>query len=129
MAWQAMPGTGREESVHLAAFPRVRDELVDAELAARWARIMEVRERVLAALEEARQSGKIAKPLASRVLVAAPDDLYEFLKPYAEMLPSVFIVSQVIMDCITAGWSPPMMTPPRAGSPGARRGRRRSCRW
>ena len=28
---------------------------------------------------------------------------------------AVSIVSQVIMDCTTTGWSPPMITPPRAG--------------
>ena len=110
--WQAMPGrlrssgtscpgrtktegAGREESVHLAAFPTVDDDLLDAELAARWARILEVRDRVLAALEQSRQSGKIGKPLESRVTVSADDDLLTLLKQYETVLPAVFIVSQV----------------------------------
>ena len=32
-------------------------------------------------------------------------------------LAAVSMVSQVIIDCTTTGWSPPMMTPPFAGSP------------
>ena len=32
-------------------------------------------------------------------------------------LSAVSIVSHVSMDWFTTGWSPPMMTPPRAGSP------------
>lgn len=91
-AWQAM---GSGESVHLAEFPVARAEWVDDALASKWARINEVRDRVLAALEEARQSGKIGKPLESRVTLTAPSDLYAFLKPIAGMLPAVFIVSQV----------------------------------
>jgi len=30
---------------------------------------------------------------------------------------AVSIVSQVSMDCITMGWSPPRISPPRRGSP------------
>ena len=105
--WQAMPCGSREqraesgepgrESVQLAAFPEVSADYTDAELAARWARILEVRDRVLAALEEARQSGKIGKPLESRVTLSAPAELHAFLKPYEAVLPSVFIVSQVVL--------------------------------
>jgi isoleucyl-tRNA synthetase len=97
-AWQAMPVSSGEqgrESVHLASFPEAQAELTDAELAARWARILEVRDRVLSALEEARQAGRIGKPLASRVTLSAPGELLSFLKPYEAALPAVFIVSQV----------------------------------
>lgn len=100
-AWQAMPRGSRhaaDESVHLAAFPEVRQEWLDADLAQRWARILEVRDRVLAALEEARQSGRIGKPLESKVTIAAPDELYTLLEPYASTLPAVMIVSQVALE-------------------------------
>ena len=114
--WQAMPREREEqgrESVHLAAFPKARPEWADAELAARWARILEVRDRVLAALEEARQIGKIGKPLESRVTLSAPTELYAFLKPYQAALPAVFIVSQVELkdtggDALTVDVQPPL---------------------
>ncbi len=96
--WQAMPAESEESqnsSVHLSAFPEVNEGWMDAGLAARWARINEVRDKVLAALEEARQSGKIGKPLESRVTISAPAELYAFLKPYEAVLPSVMIVSQL----------------------------------
>lgn len=92
--WQAIPGN-KEESVQLAAFPKPCADYVDEELAERWARILEVRDRVLAALEEARQGGKIGKPMESKVTLSAPSELYAFLKQYEALLPSVFIVSQV----------------------------------
>lgn len=94
-AWQSMPGESKAESVHLAEFAATKCEWTDEELARRWSRILEVRDRVLAALEEARQSGVIGKPLESRVVLSAPEGLYEFLKSYEESLPTVFIVSQV----------------------------------
>ncbi|MGC8861366.1 MAG: isoleucine--tRNA ligase [Armatimonadota bacterium] len=93
--WQEMPRADREESVHLTCFPEVRAELVDELLAGRWSKILEVRDRVLLALERARQTGIIGKPLESRVELAVPKELYDFLKPYENILPAVFIVSQV----------------------------------
>ena len=96
--WQLMPGTDKAESVILAEFPEVHPAWTDNELAGRWSRIFEVRDKVLMALEEARQAGRIGKPLESRVRLSAPAELYEFLKPYACLLPSVFIVSQVQLE-------------------------------
>lgn len=93
--WQLMPGAAAERSVHLSEFPRANEQWNDPELSATWRRIVEVRDLVLLALEEARQSGKIGKPLESRVVLSVPRSLYEFLKPYESTLAQVFIVSQV----------------------------------
>ncbi len=93
-AWQEIPGE-KEESVLLASFPQAHPEWVDEELNARWSKILEVRDKVLLTLEEARQSGRIGKPLESRVKLAVPDSLYDFLGSYKDVLPSIFIVSQV----------------------------------
>ena len=92
--WQYLPG-GKEESVHLASFPEARRDRMDDELAGRWTRLLEVRDKVQLALEEARQSGRIGKPMESLVILRAPGKLYGFLKDCADMLPCVFIVSQV----------------------------------
>ncbi|MCE5324648.1 isoleucine--tRNA ligase [bacterium] len=93
-AWQEMPGD-KAESVLFSEFPKAHPEWVDEGLASRWVKILEVRDKVLLTLEEARQSGKIGKPLESRVKLNAPDDLYAFLSDYVSDLPSIFIVSQV----------------------------------
>ena len=65
--WQADAGRGQGGVGAPCEFPEARRSGLDEELAARWARILEVRDKVLLALEEARQSGKIGKPLESRV--------------------------------------------------------------
>lgn len=93
--WRELPGEGRAESVHLARFPEARPERLDEQLAARWATILEVRDRVLLKIEEARQSGVVGKPLESRVELTVPGELHAALAPYEAMLPSVLIVSQV----------------------------------
>ena len=93
--WQRIPGEGRANSVFLAAFPEAHPEWTDTELAGKWPGIFEVRDKVLLALEEARQNGVVGKPLESRVRLTVPGELYDFLAPYAEALPAVFIVSQV----------------------------------
>ena len=93
--WRQMPGAVEPGCVHLADFPQPRPERVDEKLAENWKKLLEVRDAVLLKLEEAKQSGKIAKPLASRIKLSAPQRLYEFLKGYEEALASIFIVSQV----------------------------------
>ena len=64
--WQLIPGADKAESVILAEFPEVHPAWTDNELAGRWSRIFEVRDKVLMALEEARQAGRIGKPLESQ---------------------------------------------------------------
>ena len=84
---------GAPDSVHLALLPEpeeVASGLPAARLA-EWDRLMEVRDVVLKALEEARQAKLIGTSLEARVR----------LQGYAGFeaeLPSVFIVSQVILE-------------------------------
>ncbi len=40
--WDMLPGTGKEPSVHLAAFPAVDESLLDDGLEARWDRLIEI---------------------------------------------------------------------------------------
>ena len=85
--------SGAPESVHLAPLPEpdeVASGLPTAKLAA-WDRLMEVRDVVLKALEEARQAKLIGTSLEARVR------LYGYKEFQAE-LPSVFIVSQVVLE-------------------------------
>jgi isoleucyl-tRNA synthetase len=62
---------------------------------AEWDKLMEVREPVLKALEEARQAKLIGKSLEARVRIAVPAADLVVLKAHASALPELFIVSQV----------------------------------
>jgi isoleucyl-tRNA synthetase len=56
---------------------------------------LEVRTTVQAALEAQRREKVIGSSLEAQVVLQAEAGLLEFLKPYQEELPSLFIVSQV----------------------------------
>jgi isoleucyl-tRNA synthetase len=84
---------GAPESVHLALIPEpeeVSSGLPPARLA-EWDRLMEVRDVVLKALEEARQAKLIGTSLEARVRLQG-------YKGFEAELPSVFIVSQVVLE-------------------------------
>jgi isoleucyl-tRNA synthetase len=92
------PGT-----VHTALFPEPSELTVglhehNRKQAGNWDRLMEVREEVLKALETARQEKFIGAPLEARVRIAAAGEVLEFLQSYAQDLPGLFIVSQVVLD-------------------------------
>ena len=91
---------GAPESVHMALLPEPEEvpSGLDASKLANWNRLMEVREVVLKALEEARQSKLIGAPLEAQVCLDAPPELYPLLEQYAADLPSLFIVSQVALS-------------------------------
>ncbi len=84
------------ESVHLAEFP-APEGLHDAELAARWSQLFEVRDVVLRALEDARNAKLIGSGLEARIEIAAPDPVHALLARYEDQLRYIFIVSQVAL--------------------------------
>ncbi|MGH9445316.1 MAG: isoleucine--tRNA ligase [Terriglobia bacterium] len=99
--WCHMPGPHlREVSVHHAAFtpaPQLRAALPES-LAANlenWERLIEVRNHVLKALEAARQQKAIGSGLEAKVYLHAQGVLSSVLETYRDMLPALFIVSQV----------------------------------
>ncbi|HUA85342.1 MAG TPA: isoleucine--tRNA ligase [Bryobacteraceae bacterium] len=83
------------ESVHMALFPEPEEVAsgLDAATLAKWDRLMEIRNDVLKALEEARQAKFIGAPLEARVRLQGYD-----VAGYEAQLPSLFIVSQVAID-------------------------------
>ena len=92
--WQELPGE-REESVHLATFPAFEAALFDADLEARYSKLLAVRSDVSKALELARAEKRIGHSLDARVLIAAPAGPWrELLEAYQEELATLCIVSQ-----------------------------------
>ncbi|MEO5926059.1 MAG: isoleucine--tRNA ligase [Bryobacteraceae bacterium] len=89
---------GSPESVHMAMFPDP-EELncsLSTEQLAEWDELMEVREPVLKALEEARAAKLIGAPLEARLRISIGN--HKVLEAHAKELPGLFIVSQVILE-------------------------------
>ena len=61
----------------------------------RWKILLDLRGEVTKALEQARRLQLIGHPLDARVILHLPDSLNSSISPYAEFLPTLFIVSQV----------------------------------
>ena len=89
---------GSPESVHLALFPAAEelDSALSAEQLAAWDELMQVREPVLKALEEARTAKLIGAPLEARLRISV--GTHKVLAAHAADLPGLFIVSQVILE-------------------------------
>jgi isoleucyl-tRNA synthetase len=92
--WEFLPGE-REASVHLADFPHFATSMIDADLEAKYDRLLAVRSDVAKVLEQARATKTIGHSLDARVELAADGDLGTLLNSEAEQLASLFIVSQV----------------------------------
>jgi isoleucyl-tRNA synthetase len=96
--WTHLPAAaGREESVHLAVFPKVEalDALIDRKLLDVWERLLAIRDAVNASLEELRQAKQIGNSLQARVTITASGDDLALLKRFEAQLPMLFIVSEV----------------------------------
>jgi isoleucyl-tRNA synthetase len=93
--WENLPPGDRTPSVHLALLPGETAEHAGADLLARWERLFEIRDDVLQALEEARNSKVIGSSLEARVELSASGNNYELLERYRDDLRYLFIVSQV----------------------------------
>lgn len=94
--WENLPaqGNGRAISVHLTTLPEPGG-VADPALAANWARLFEIRDEVLRALEEARIAKRIGSSLEARVEISAAGDAYDLLEQHRDDLRYIFIVSQV----------------------------------
>ncbi len=92
--WGYLPGRQAEPSVHLAPMAEVRGEYLDAALAGRWERLLEVRSEVLKPLEAARKEKVIGHPLEAAVTLYPTGPLAAELEPYAGELATLFIVSE-----------------------------------
>lgn len=96
--WEALPGK-REASVHMAEFPDGSAHQGDVELLERWSEkdkgILFVRSFVQQELERARSQKLIGASLEAKVKLSSRPEQYALLKTIEDMLPSIFIVSEV----------------------------------
>ena len=103
--WQHLPQkVGRVDSVHLATFPDANDVLGSASVPEEdpqhpqdWTTLLAVREEVMRALEEERNSKRIGKSLEAQLLITAAEPAYSVLKRHADQLRYLFIVSAVTL--------------------------------
>jgi isoleucyl-tRNA synthetase len=103
--WQHLPQVpGRLESVHLAEFPEAAEILGDKSVLAEdahqqqdWTTLLAVREQVMKALEEERNSKRIGKSLEAQLVITASDPAYSVLVRYKDQLRYLFIVSAVTL--------------------------------
>ncbi len=101
--WQHLPKTpDRVESVHLAEFPTAADVLGHASIPQEdrqqqqdWTTLLAVREQVMKALEEERNSKRIGKSLEAQLTITAANPAYAVLARYQDQLRYLFIVSAV----------------------------------
>jgi isoleucyl-tRNA synthetase len=104
--WRHMPAVpGKAASIHLALLPEPEAALMDAKLAERWERLLQVRGEVTKALEDARVQKLIGHALDAAVTLSASGELYAELAPYAAELRSLFIVSEaeLLQDAAVGG--------------------------
>ncbi|MFQ5722406.1 MAG: isoleucine--tRNA ligase, partial [Candidatus Aminicenantales bacterium] len=98
-AWQVMPNfKGKEESIHLERFPSLDKKWLEEDLFKEGEELLEVREQVLKELEEAREKKLIGNSLEAAVKLRYPASQAKLLNKYAEILPSLFIVSAVGLE-------------------------------
>jgi len=92
--WSMMPGGKDTPSVHLALWPAVDEAHVDEALAARWERMIQVRDEVLKSLEALRAAKIIGGSLEAGVTLYTEDEeLYNFITSFEADLPMIFITS------------------------------------
>jgi isoleucyl-tRNA synthetase len=87
---------GREkESVHLLELQPAHAEWADAEITARWDRLLKIRDETLLELESRRREKVIGAPLEAEVHLGADEELRAVLNRYREQLKELFIASGV----------------------------------
>lgn len=95
-------GQGIEESVFLSSFPVAKEEFLDKGLEEKWEKLIAIREEANKALEIKRKEKFIGNALEAKLVFYLSDEHHGLLKEYAYFLPSFFIVSEVVLEPLTA---------------------------
>jgi len=86
------------ESIQLNSWPKVNAEYDNPALEEKWDRLIEVRDDVLKALENARNEKVIGASLEAEIRLKASGGDYDFLAENKDILSMIFIVSNVAVD-------------------------------
>ncbi len=96
--WAALPAwKGKEASVHLAQFPQVDKQYVNASLGERWKVMIDAKSEIAKAIEQARKEKVIGHSLDARVSIAAPEKMQDLFAAHLEDLRALLIVSQLTL--------------------------------
>jgi isoleucyl-tRNA synthetase len=93
--WEYLPGRGRPESVHLAAFPETPPGFPDEALLAKYDFLLKVRGEINRGLEEARKAKRLATTQEARVVLGAQDELREKLAAQTAELTTMAQVAEL----------------------------------
>lgn len=94
--YKFVPGRDKE-SVLLCSWPKAEKEHFNDELEKKWEELLVIRGEVLKVLEDARVAKTIGNSLEAQVTLYFDSKLSSFLSDYQNLLPTIFIVSQVKM--------------------------------
>ena len=86
------------ESVFMHLIPQPRRDLVDEDLERDYKRLLEIRDEVLSALEEARKEGLIRHSYEAKVSLTVPAEDRSLLEKYGDYLNYFLTVSQVSLS-------------------------------
>ena len=95
--WSYLKQEGDPVSVQLLDMPKIDKAYHNDELAAKWERIIAIREEVTKAAEEARRDKVIGHSLDAAVAITAAKDDYELLKTVEDSLADICIVSDAAL--------------------------------
>lgn len=100
--WSHSPAfPGKQESIHLHRFPEMELHYIEKTDAAKWEKIMEVRDACLKELEAARNAKIIGDPLEAEIHLHYPDagegsaNLYRLAKENHDLLREILVVSGI----------------------------------
>ncbi len=91
----------KKESVFLSTWPKARNDYIKSELSDTWKFILDARNCVLKSLEAARADKLIGNSLQAKVKIGCVKEnknIYRILRNYLDELPSIFIVSVVVLN-------------------------------
>ncbi|MEN6327699.1 MAG: isoleucine--tRNA ligase [Syntrophomonas sp.] len=95
--WSYLKKAGKAESVQLADWPQANDLYVNPEIEARMEKILNLREVVTKALEEARSRKVIGHSLGAAINICASEEWLSLLEATPQ-LENIFIVSKVVVS-------------------------------
>ncbi len=98
--WSYLKKAGKAESVQLADWPQANDLYINPEIEARMEKILNLREVVTKALEEARSRKVIGHSLGAAINICASEEWLSLLEATPQM-ENIFIVSKVVVSPLT----------------------------